>query len=160
MSTTTTTTAAAAATTTTSCTTGSIWQLPIKDAACALPKTGNYSDIMDKCCSPAKVTEYDDGCGLYCLAQGQSVGELQNCMRDNGAKDGLFFCNKEQNATATESAPSSTKTGGSKTGTSTGSGASSTSSDSAGYAIQPAVSKSGLGLLAMVFCSALMGVVA
>ncbi|KAF7587490.1 hypothetical protein BBP40_007188 [Aspergillus hancockii] len=155
MSTTTTSTPAA----TTSCTTGSIWQLPIKDAACALPKTGNYSDIMDKCCSPAKVTEYDDGCGLYCLAQGQSVKDLQNCMRDNGAKDGLFFCNKEQNATATESAPSSTKTGD-KTGTSTGSGASSTSSGNAGFAIQPTVSKSGLGLLAMFFGSALMGVVA
>ncbi|KAB8237180.1 hypothetical protein ETB97_005986 [Aspergillus alliaceus] len=147
------------AATATSCNTGSIWQLPIQDAACALPKSGNYSDIMDKCCSPAKVTEYDDGCGLYCLAQGQSVKDLTECLRDNGAKDGQFFCNKEQNATATQSAPSSTKTGD-KTGSSTSSGASSTSSDNAAYAIQPAVSKSGLGLLVMVFCSALMGVVA
>ncbi|KAE8352291.1 hypothetical protein BDV28DRAFT_4145 [Aspergillus coremiiformis] len=147
----TTTTAAATAT---SCNGGSFWQLPIQDAACALPKTGNYSDIMDKCCTPAKVTEYDNGCGLYCLAQGQSIKDLTVCLRDNGGKDGQFFCNKDQNATATASAPSSTKTG-----SSTGSSASSTSS-SAAAVLQPAISKTGLGLLAMVFCSALMGVVA
>ncbi|KAE8161920.1 hypothetical protein BDV40DRAFT_266310 [Aspergillus tamarii] len=156
MSTTTTSVAASA----TACNTVTYWQLPVDDAACALPKTGNYSDIMDKCCSPAKVTDFDNGCGLYCLAQGQSIGDLKDCLRENGAQDGReFYCKGKDNATATASAPSSTKTGD-KSGTATGSGASSTSSDSAAYAIQPAVSKGGLGLLAMVFCSALMGVVA
>ncbi|KAE8376122.1 hypothetical protein BDV26DRAFT_294354 [Aspergillus bertholletiae] len=155
-----TTTTSVAATATATCDSVTYWQLPIDDAACALPKTGNYSDIMDKCCSPAKVTEFDNGCGLYCLAQGQSIGDLKDCMRQNGAKDGReFYCKGKDNATATASAPSSSKTGD-KTGTATGSGASSTSSDSAAYAIQPAVSKGGLGLLAMVFCSALMGVIA
>ncbi|OOO06754.1 hypothetical protein OAory_01089570 [Aspergillus oryzae] len=155
-----TTTTSVAASATASCNSVTYWQLPVDDAACALPKTGNYSDVMDKCCSPAKVTDFDNGCGLYCLAQGQSVGDLKDCLRKNGAQDGReFYCKGNDTATATASAPSSTKTGD-KTGTATGSGASSTSSDSAAYAIQPAVSKGGLGLLAMVFCSALMGVVA
>ncbi|KAE8155037.1 hypothetical protein BDV25DRAFT_146885 [Aspergillus avenaceus] len=152
------TTTTAAATTSTACTGATQWQIPIQDAACALHKTGNYSSIMDKCCTPAKVSTTDDGCTLYCLAQGQTTGDLQDCFRDQGAQYQDIFCNKSQkNATATASLASST---GSKTGSSTGGSASSTSSDSAGYAVQPAVSKGGLGVLAMMFCSVLMGVVA
>ncbi|KAF7171097.1 hypothetical protein CNMCM5623_003553 [Aspergillus felis] len=64
--------------------TGNRWVLPVQDVACALPATGNYSSVMDKCCSPAAVTKYNDGCDLYCLAQGHSMGELLNseCYRD------------------------------------------------------------------------------
>ena len=151
---------------------GNMWQLPTEDIACALPKTGNATDILDKCCKPAKVSEYNDGCGIYCLAQEQSAKDLTDCFRDEGAQDGKFFCSGGNSSlTATAAVPS--KTGGSdddddddddssstSTGTSTGSSASSTSTDSAAIALSQPVSKSGLGLLAMMVCSALMGVVA
>lgn len=156
-----TTSAAAAAAT---CT-GSMWVLPTKDIACGLPKSGNATDILDKCCKPAKVSEYNDGCGIYCLAQEQSAKKLSDCFRDQGAKDGQFFCSGGNSSlTATAAVPSKTgsdsDSDASHTGTSTGSSASSTSSDSAAFALAQPVSKSGLGLLAMLVCSALMGVVA
>ncbi|KAA8650176.1 hypothetical protein EYZ11_008507 [Aspergillus tanneri] len=138
------------------------WELPTKDVACALPNNGNASDILDKCCKRASVTKYDDGCGIYCLAQEQSAKDLTNCFREQGAIDGHFFCSGG-NASHTASAPLPSKTGDhdsdSSTGTSTGSKSTSTSSDSAAVLNQP-VSKSGLGLLAVLVCSALMGVVA
>ncbi|KAI9044536.1 uncharacterized protein KD926_000447 [Aspergillus affinis] len=142
--------------------TGSMWELPTKDIACALPKSGNATDILDKCCKHAKVSHYNDGCGLYCLAQEQSAKDLSDCFRDEGAKDGQFFCSGGNSSlTATAAVPSKTDSDSdSKTGTSTGSSASSTSSDSAAIALSQPVSKSGLGLLAMLVCSALMGVVA
>ncbi|KAK1140982.1 hypothetical protein N8T08_009728 [Aspergillus melleus] len=144
--------------------TGSMWELPTKDIACALPKSGNATEILDKCCKHAKVSDYNDGCGIYCLAQEQSAKDLTNCFRDEGAKDGEFFCSGGNSSlTATAAVPSKTgdsDSDSSSTGTSTGSSASSTSSDSAAIALSQPVSKSGLGLLAMLVCSALMGVVA
>jgi hypothetical protein len=35
---------------------------------------------LQKCCKNAKVTKYDNDCGIYCLAQGQDVDKLQSCL--------------------------------------------------------------------------------
>lgn len=65
---------------------------------------------MDKCCSPASVEHYSDDCGLYCLAQEQSLGDLLDCLRHEGARNGDVFCNDQLNATATAD-PTASKTG-------------------------------------------------
>ncbi|KAF7174576.1 hypothetical protein CNMCM6106_009204 [Aspergillus hiratsukae] len=70
--------------------TGNRWILPVQDIACALPASGNYTSIMDQCCPPAAVTTYNDGCDLYCLAQGHSMGELLDCIKANGGTRDVF----------------------------------------------------------------------
>lgn len=140
-----TTTTASSSSQTCSSGSGSIYVLPTQDSACALPNTNNASSIMDKCCSPASVESYSDDCGLYCLAQKQSLGDLLDCLTDNGAKNGDVFCNDKLNATATADATgSATKTGDSSDPTSTDSGAGS-------------VSKGGLGLLGIVLGATVLG---
>ncbi|GIJ88297.1 hypothetical protein Asppvi_007217 [Aspergillus pseudoviridinutans] len=124
--------------------TGNRWVLPVQDVACALPATGNYSSVMDKCCSPAAVTKYNDGCGLYCLAQGHSMGELLKCIEENGGNKDVF-CGGQLNATATASLSSTASSTGSKTGAS----ASQTSHSGAGT---KRVSVLGVGLMVLVVC--------
>lgn len=143
--------------------TGNRWVLPVQDAACALPNSGNYSAVMDKCCSPAKVTKYDDDCGLYCLAQDQSVQDLLDCIKGNSASTvhGEVFCSGNMSATATAAVPSSTgkDKDGDKTGTATGTGAeaSATGDENLGVAIKQPLSKGGLGVLVVLGFSALLG---
>ncbi|KAF9883907.1 hypothetical protein FE257_002650 [Aspergillus nanangensis] len=153
VSTTSTTTTAAA-----TCT-GNRWVLPIQDAACGLPKTGNYTDVMDKCCSPAKVTKYDDDCGVYCLAQDQSVKDLLDCITSNAGPTvhGDVFCSGNMSATATAAVPSKT---GDKTGTATNTGAQATSTgdDENNAVMKQTLSKGGMGVLALMGLSALMSV--
>ncbi|KAL4902718.1 hypothetical protein BDW74DRAFT_157436 [Aspergillus multicolor] len=154
MSTTTTSTAAAA-----TCT-GNAWVLPVQDIACAVRSTsGNYSSIMDKCCGVADVESYNDDCGLYCLAQEQSGDDLRKCLGDNGAKDGDYFCGGGNlTQTATAAVPSSTSgSDDDDDASATGDAAEPTDTGNAAPAI---VSKAGLGVLGMLFCSALLGVVA
>ncbi|KAL2801928.1 hypothetical protein BJX63DRAFT_140004 [Aspergillus granulosus] len=156
----TTTSSAAAAT----CTGGvSSWILPVQDAACGLPSTGNYSTIMDKCCGIADVESFNDDCGLYCLAQGQSVGDLLSCIEDSGATPGEFFCSANLTATATAAAPS--QTGDNDDDDDDDDSTSTSDSDAAepsnaGMRLGQPVSKTGLGVIAMLFCSALLGVAA
>ncbi|RAH68768.1 uncharacterized protein BO66DRAFT_392868 [Aspergillus aculeatinus CBS 121060] len=155
------------ATTTTTATTGSaaaatctgnLYVLPVQDAACALPNSGNFSSVMDKCCSPATVTKYDNDCGLYCLAQDQTVKTLLSCLQDNGAVTEAF-CSGNLTASATAKV-SSTETGkAGKTGSSTGSAASSTStSDKSAAVVGHKVSMGGWVVLGMVVSSCLFGV--
>lgn len=135
--------------------TGNVYVLPnITDAACGAPINGNITSAFDSCCKGNSPVKYDNDCGIYCLAQGQNVSELTSCLEK---KSGTYsiFCNKGGNATATAAATTTKATG---TSTSTGTSAASTSSGAA-VANQP-VSKTGLGVMAMLFCSALMGVVA
>ncbi|KAL2849837.1 hypothetical protein BJY01DRAFT_245775 [Aspergillus pseudoustus] len=156
----TTTSSAAAAT----CTGGvSSWILPVQDAACGLPSAGNASAIMDKCCGIADVTSFNDDCGLYCLAQGQNVGDLLHCIEDAGAIPGQFFCTANQTATATAAPPSQTSDNdddddNNSTSTSDNDAAEPSESDNAGLRLSQPVSKTGLGVIAMLFCSALFGV--
>ncbi|RAK96961.1 uncharacterized protein BO80DRAFT_212206 [Aspergillus ibericus CBS 121593] len=140
-------------TTTTTCSTASnIYILPIQDAACALPNTGNATSIMSKCCSPAPPTTYDNDCGIYCLAQEQSVHDLLGCIQANGAVTEPF-CSGNMSATATAAVVSVSTTGsGGSTGTRTGSAASGTHTGGAG-----GVRKVGLGVLGMVVVSAVWG---
>lgn len=76
-----------------------LYDIPTKDAACALSYGGNHTDIMTGCCQ--QVVSYQNDCGLYCLAQGQSVSDLTQCLYDGGAAYQDVFCNAQTNATAT-----------------------------------------------------------
>ncbi|KAL4875438.1 hypothetical protein BJY04DRAFT_223997 [Aspergillus karnatakaensis] len=154
-----------------SCTGGiSSWILPVNDAACGLINSGgNYSQIMDSCCADADVESFNDDCGIYCLAQGQSVGDLLSCIEDKGATPGDFFCSG--NLTATATAPAPTQTGDNDNdddddddNDNDSDDASPTSDDDdpeptgAAARLSQPVSKTGLGVLAMLFASALFGV--
>jgi len=132
---------------------GSVWQIPTTDAACAAVVRGNITDAMKQCCGDATTHKYDNDCGIYCLAQGQDVKTLQTCLTSKSGNYNDVFCNAAQNATATATGSKSTSTG---TGTSTGS--TSTSTHNAAVVNQP-VSKSGLGLIALLFGSAFMAVI-
>ncbi|PYH43012.1 uncharacterized protein BP01DRAFT_358989 [Aspergillus saccharolyticus JOP 1030-1] len=150
MSTTATTTATATSASSASCT-GNLYVLPVQDAACALPNTGNFSSVMAQCCSPATVTKYDDDCGLYCLAQGQTVKSLLACLQDQGAVTEAF-CSGNLTASATASVSSTSATGkAGKTGTSTASAASgSSTSEKSGAVIHKKVSVGGWVVLGMM----------
>lgn len=136
--------------------TGNVYVLPdVTDAACGAPISGNMTSAFDSCCKGNSPVKYENDCGIYCLAQEQTVDQLTKCLEQ---KSGTYsiFCNKRGNATATATATKATT--GSPTGSSTGTSAPSTSSGAA-VANQP-VSMTGLGVIAMMFCSALLGVVA
>ncbi|PWY75487.1 hypothetical protein BO70DRAFT_381177 [Aspergillus heteromorphus CBS 117.55] len=146
MSTTTTATASTPTCTTTR------YVLPIQDAACALPNSGNFSSVMSTCCNPAPVTKYDNDCGLYCLAEKQSVKDLLSCLQTNGAVTEAF-CSGNLTATATAKVSGSSST---STGTKTGSSATSTETKkSMGTDVK--VSKAGLGVLGLLVLAGLVG---
>ncbi|RYP41457.1 hypothetical protein DL768_010496 [Monosporascus sp. mg162] len=97
------TTTGVAATHTSSCG-ATLYDIPTRDVACAVPFSvgGNdYTDIMAQCCGAADVVSYRGNCGLYCLAVDQSVTELTDCLHDAGATWGDVFCNGNGTATAT-----------------------------------------------------------
>ncbi|KXG48599.1 uncharacterized protein PGRI_024690 [Penicillium griseofulvum] len=146
------TTSSSSSATSTACG-GSVWQIPTTDAACAAVVSGNITQVMDDCCKDAKVSKYDNDCGIYCLAQGQDVNKLQSCLTSKSGNYHDVFCNAALNATATATATDSKST---SSGTSTHS-ATSTSTNAA-IANQP-ISKSGLGLIGLLFGSALMAVI-
>lgn len=130
----------------------SVWQIPTTDAACAAVIRGNVTDAMDQCCDNASTHKYDNDCAIYCLAQGQDIHKLQSCITGKSGNFNDVFCNAAPNATATAKESKSTSTGTS-TSTST-----STSTHNAAVVNQP-VSKSGLGLIALLFGSAFMAIV-
>lgn len=66
-----------------------------------MPAGGNHTDIMSTCCKTADVVSYYDDCGLYCLADGQTVGDLTSCLYQNGAAWQDVFCRGNTTATAT-----------------------------------------------------------
>ncbi|KAJ5108138.1 hypothetical protein N7456_004813 [Penicillium angulare] len=164
MSTTTTGTTSAASATS-SCH-AKLYDIPVHDAACAMPMKGNYSSIMSSCCDKASVVAYDD-CDYYCLAEGQSVGVLAECLI-KASEPGEVWCNTNANATATATATatgtgvvtlSATTTGASSTGSATSSGASSTSTSNAAHAViaPRALSKSTIGLVGMLLAGSAAG---
>ncbi|KAI1630623.1 hypothetical protein F4809DRAFT_636062 [Biscogniauxia mediterranea] len=95
------TTAASASATATGC--GNLYDIPAHDASCAMAYGGNHTDIMAQCCGAADVVSYYDGCGLYCLAVGQTVGDLTDCLYARGAAYQDVFCYGNTTATATAS---------------------------------------------------------
>lgn len=97
------TTTGGAATQTGSCG-ATLYDIPTRDVACAVPFSvgdSDYTDIMTQCCGAADVVSYRGNCGLYCLAVDQSVTELTECLHDAGAAWGEVFCNGNGTATAT-----------------------------------------------------------
>ncbi|KAM0418914.1 hypothetical protein ACHAPT_012179 [Fusarium lateritium] len=87
MSTTTTTAAATAAT---ACT--NLYDSPNQDTTCAMPYTGNHTDIMKACCGDAQIVSYHNDCGIYCVALDQTVSDLSDCLFKNGAPWESVFC--------------------------------------------------------------------
>lgn len=84
------------------------------------------------------------------------MSALGSCLQSNG---GDPFCNSASNATATAAVSSST--GASSTGTGTATGSSATSTSSHGAAVHSTkVTTGGVGVIALLFCSALFGALA
>lgn len=146
-----TTTALSTTSTSTSTCNAKVYEIPTNDASCAAKLSGNMSTVFDDCCKGDAPVKYNNDCGIYCLAQGQTVEELSSCLmsKSNNYRD--VFCLGKQNATATASA---TTTMATATGTATGTGT--TTGTNAAVLGQP-VSKAGLGVLAMLVCSVFMG---
>ncbi|KGO69468.1 hypothetical protein PITC_014230 [Penicillium italicum] len=155
MSTTTSSTTSSASATSTACG-SSVWRIPTNDEACAAVVSGNITEVMNFCCKNARVSKYEDDCGIYCLAQGQTVDKLQACLASKSNNYHNVFCNTVTNTTATATSTGSKPTS-SGTGTRSHSSATSTSTNAA--IANQAVSKSGVGLIALLLGSALMAVV-
>ncbi|KAJ5991531.1 hypothetical protein N7499_003948 [Penicillium canescens] len=154
----TTTSTTSSATATSSCH-AKLYDIPTHDAACAMPMENNNSAIMSSCCSDASVVEYY-GCDYYCLAQGQSVGTLAECLI-KASEAGEVWCNTNANGTATATATatgtgvvtlSATATDADSTSSSTSSGSSATSTANAAAGVfspQP-LSKSAIGMVGIL----------
>ncbi|XDG01346.1 hypothetical protein ABKA04_000961 [Annulohypoxylon sp. FPYF3050] len=128
-----------------------LYNIPVQDPSVGIRAGGNHTDIMSACCKSADVISYYSGCGLYCLAEGQSVNDIINCAYDKGApyQDVFYRGNVNATATVTDSAlPTSADasvvvTGGSTkatgTGSDTDSSATSTSSPGAAANVRPEI---------------------
>lgn len=152
-----------------------LYDIPVQDAACAIAYGSNHTDIMSACCGSADVVAYLDNCGLYCLAEDQTVGDLTKCMLGKGAANGDVFCRGATNATATGAGDAASLTSGASvvasgtggsddgkaTGTKSGSAATGTSSSGAAAGVGAAgfagLSMGGLGVSALLFASVLLG---
>ncbi|GLI80356.1 hypothetical protein PoHVEF18_008710 [Penicillium ochrochloron] len=122
-----------------------LYDIPTHDAACAMPMKSNYSAIMSSCCSSASVIEYE-GCDYYCLAQGQTVGELAEC---------LIKASEPGTGVATLSA---TSTGADSTSSATSSGATASSTaNGAGAVVPRSLSKSAIGMIGLLFAGSVVG---
>lgn len=132
--------------------------IPVSDAACAVQNIGNASQVLSTCCGEATVTSYNSGCTEYCLAQGQNITDLVDCLYSNNVDWSNVFCNAAGNATATAAVSSASSTAsGTSTGTSTASSSGSSSSSTSKSNSGVKMTTSGVGVLALVFCSALFG---
>lgn len=80
---------------------GNLYDTPVRDAVCAMPYKDAHIGYMSACCGDAEVISYYDDCGLYCLAEGQSVEALTACLYDEGAEWEDVFCRGSEKATAT-----------------------------------------------------------
>jgi hypothetical protein len=167
MSTATSTSGAASATNT--CAGPSLYDIPVSDKACAVPAGGNHTEVMSQCCKGADIVSYNDGCGLYCLAIGQPVEDITNCLFSNGIPYQDGFCNGKGNDTASATENTSpTATGASvvsegaagASASRTGSGASSSStggSDSSAAAPVRGISALGVTISGLLLSSLMLG---
>lgn len=165
------TSSSAAATATSANCGATLYDIPVQDASCAMPYGGNHTDILSKCCGSADVVSYSDNCGLYCLAEDQSVADLTTCLYDNGASYQDVFCRGNSTATATggdsatlasgASVVVSASGGSDATGTASSSSGSSSSTDgSSSSSAAPAglgLTWSGMTVSALLFSSVLLG---
>ncbi|KAB8077251.1 hypothetical protein BDV29DRAFT_153971 [Aspergillus leporis] len=132
------------------------YEIPVQDASCAVPNKDKYPKLLDKCCHGAPVSAYDNDCAIYCLALGQSVQELTDCLYDAKVDWGDVWCfgNTSATATATSVSAKATATGTAakktdkESATGTKSGASATGTEKNGAA-SISVSKFVVGSLAV-----------
>jgi hypothetical protein len=169
MSVTTTSTSTTSQASATSSCQAKLYDIPTHDAACAMPMRSNNSAIMSSCCSEASVVEYDS-CDYYCLAQGQSIGTLAECLI-KGSEAGEVWCNTNANATATATATatgtgvvtlsaSTTDADSTSSGTSTSTATStstSTANAAAGVVSPRSISKSAIGIVGMLLAGSAAG---
>lgn len=140
-----------------------VYQLPTTDAACGASLHGNMGAVFDECCKGNGPVTYDHHCGIYCLAQGQTVHELSTCLMSNSHNYGGIFCNDAENATASTPATTTNAQATAATATLTGAAASSASaaaegeSNAAAVLPRAPVSKAGLGAIAVLFSSVILG---
>lgn len=121
-----------------------LYNIPVADAACAVAYGGNHTTVMSDCCKAADVVSYADNCGLYCLAQDQTVEDLLQCMYGKGIGYSDAFCNGTANATATGTGTGgSLASGASVVASASGTGASSSSKTSSGGSSSSESAKSG-----------------
>lgn len=111
---------------------------------------------MSDCCKSADVVSYADDCGLYCLAQDQTVGDLLQCMYAQGIGYSEAFCNGTANATATGTGSGSlasgasvvaSASGSSKTSGTTGSASSETAASGASRSVKFTTSGGMVGVI-------------
>lgn len=149
-----------------------MYEIPVKDASCAVPIAGNYNDQIKKCCGDdAPIISYNNDCASYCLAVDQTVKDLTECLYDGGVKWKDVFCAGNETATATgeatggATAATKTKTAsasGTDTGTSTARSENSSTTTSTGGAVSSffqgwPVSKGTISIFAFLLSAAVAG---
>ncbi|KAI1735639.1 hypothetical protein F4680DRAFT_452726 [Xylaria scruposa] len=83
-----------------------LYEIPISEAGCAVSFAGaGHKDAMEACCKSADVVSYFNDCGLYCVAAGQTIKDLQDCLFGQKVAYQDVFCNAAVNATATNTNP-------------------------------------------------------
>ncbi|PGH19567.1 hypothetical protein AJ80_03903 [Polytolypa hystricis UAMH7299] len=89
------------------------YEIPVKDASCAIPNSDKNLQLLSRCCNSFPVRSYDHDCAIYCVAGGQSVEDLTKCLFDAKIPWQDVWCSGEMNATATGTeVPTSTKGAG------------------------------------------------
>lgn len=78
-----------------------LYDTPARDAVCAMPYSEEHIGYLESCCKGAEIYSYHDDCGLYCAAEGQTVGDLTKCLFDEGAGWTDVFCRGQETASAT-----------------------------------------------------------
>ncbi|KAI5293298.1 hypothetical protein KEM52_005668, partial [Ascosphaera acerosa] len=147
-----------------------LYNIPVRDAACGMPNTGNNTEILESCCK-VPVQTYPNKCGIYCLALGQTLDDLRQCIiKLNLGRDA--FCNNTANGTAYATGSASTTLAststadetGTTTGTSTAKPTETSKKDgddddssAAAAMVIPHLSTAGMGVLAVMVCSAVFG---
>lgn len=150
------TTTTASTATSTACGTLFQYELPVKDAACGVPRTEKYKEHLSKCAKPAGVTAYNHDCAIYALAMDQSVQELTDCLYDAGVDWKDVWCYGSTNATATATSyPTSSETSSATTDNKKSPTSSSTSEASDSTSGAAALPNAHIGLKAIMVFSAL-----
>lgn len=85
-----------------------LYDIPVDDVACAMPHSDSNVELFSKCCKDADVISYSDDCGVYCLALGQSEGDLRTCLFDEGATHGEVFCRSGQDPASSDTEATAT----------------------------------------------------
>ncbi|KAL4906409.1 hypothetical protein BDW74DRAFT_150257 [Aspergillus multicolor] len=83
------------------CTGPTMYELPIKDAACGIPNDPSYKSTFESCAYPATVQAYHSDCALYAPALDQSVQDLIDCLYGADVDWEDVWCTGGNNATAT-----------------------------------------------------------